>query len=157
MTNPEDGYLMTKRVADSFGLNEDQTQDLMVYMLERLSIKNLYRSVYVKAKSMANAVTDEPCVPLSDISDTVRIDGMCQFTMMLYCSIRDAAIIEALETLTPREEVVLSKLHGFGEYDKMSRVEIADDFGVSKARIRQIVAKALRKLRRNKRLRIHRL
>src|SRR6266404_4366552 len=65
-------------------------------------------------------------------------------------------INSALETLTPREEKVLRKRFGIGEATDHTLEEVGQDFEVTRERIRQIEAKALRKLRhpsRSKRLR----
>ncbi|MGH7256405.1 MAG: RNA polymerase sigma factor RpoD [Nitrospirales bacterium] len=62
----------------------------------------------------------------------------------------------ALETLTPREEKVLRKRFGIGESTDHTLEEVGQDFEVTRERIRQIEAKALRKLRhpsRSKKLR----
>ena len=62
----------------------------------------------------------------------------------------------ALETLTPREEKVLRKRFGIGEATDHTLEEVGQDFEVTRERIRQIEAKALRKLRhpsRSKKLR----
>jgi RNA polymerase primary sigma factor len=65
-------------------------------------------------------------------------------------------INSALETLTPREEKVLRKRFGIGESTDHTLEEVGQDFEVTRERIRQIEAKALRKLRhpsRSKKLR----
>jgi RNA polymerase primary sigma factor len=62
----------------------------------------------------------------------------------------------ALGSLTPREEVVLRKRFGIGEDTDHTLEEVGQDFEVTRERIRQIEAKALRKLRhpsRSKKLR----
>ena len=62
----------------------------------------------------------------------------------------------ALETLTPREEKVLRKRFGIGEATDHTLEEVGQDFEVTRERIRQIEARALRKLRhpsRSKKLR----
>ncbi|TAJ26523.1 MAG: RNA polymerase sigma factor RpoD [Nitrospirae bacterium] len=56
-------------------------------------------------------------------------------------------INSALETLTPREEKVLRKRFGIGESTDHTLEEVGQDFEVTRERIRQIEAKALRKLR----------
>ncbi len=53
----------------------------------------------------------------------------------------------SLETLTPREEKVLRKRFGIGESTDHTLEEVGQDFEVTRERIRQIEAKALRKLR----------
>jgi RNA polymerase primary sigma factor len=65
-------------------------------------------------------------------------------------------INSALGTLTPREEKVLRKRFGIGEATDHTLEEVGQDFEVTRERIRQIEAKALRKLRhpsRSKKLR----
>ncbi|MCK6507378.1 RNA polymerase sigma factor RpoD [Myxococcota bacterium] len=63
---------------------------------------------------------------------------------------------KVLATLTPREERVLRMRFGIGEDQDHTLEEVGQDFEVTRERIRQIEAKALRKLRhpsRSKRLR----
>ena len=63
---------------------------------------------------------------------------------------------KVLSTLTPREEKVLRMRFGIGEKADHTLEEVGQDFDVTRERIRQIEAKALRKLRhpsRSKKLR----
>jgi len=63
---------------------------------------------------------------------------------------------KVLQSLTPREEKVLRKRFGIGIDSEHTLEEVGQDFDVTRERIRQIEAKALRKLRhpsRSKRLR----
>jgi RNA polymerase primary sigma factor len=59
-----------------------------------------------------------------------------------------------LGTLTPREEKVLKMRFGIGERSNHTLEEVGQDFEVTRERIRQIEAKALRKLRHPSRARI---
>jgi RNA polymerase primary sigma factor len=64
---------------------------------------------------------------------------------------------DVLQTLTPREEKVLRMRFGIGERSDHTLEEVGQDFDVTRERIRQIEAKALRKLRhvsRSKKLKI---
>ncbi|NLH47075.1 MAG: RNA polymerase sigma factor RpoD [Myxococcales bacterium] len=58
-----------------------------------------------------------------------------------------------LSTLTPREEKVLRMRFGIGEASDHTLEEVGQDFDVTRERIRQIEAKALRKLRHPSRAR----
>jgi len=57
------------------------------------------------------------------------------------------ATLEVLENLTPREEKVLRMRFGIGMNTDHTLEEVGKQFGVTRERIRQIEAKALRKLR----------
>ncbi|GEM_PF-3942192 len=61
------------------------------------------------------------------------------------------AVCNMLATLTPREEKVLRMRFGIGERSDHTLEEIGQDFEVTCMRIRQIEAKALRKMRHPKR------
>ncbi len=63
-------------------------------------------------------------------------------------------IRKVLATLTPREEKVLRMRFGIGEKSDHTLEEVGQDFDVTRERIRQIEAKALRKLRHKTRARI---
>ena len=58
-----------------------------------------------------------------------------------------AAIDEALLTLTPREASVLRARFGLSGEDEATLSDIGERLGVSKERVRQIEAKAMRKMR----------
>jgi RNA polymerase primary sigma factor len=61
---------------------------------------------------------------------------------------------EVLATLTPREEVILRMRFGLGDSDEHTLEEVGNKFNVTRERIRQIEAKALRKLRHPSRARV---
>lgn len=65
-------------------------------------------------------------------------------------------LLEVLETLTPREQKVLKLRFGLEDGRARTLEEVGKEFNVTRERIRQIEAKALRKLRhpsRSKKLR----
>ena len=65
-------------------------------------------------------------------------------------------LVSILDTLTPREEMVLRLRYGIDDGHPRTLEEVGKEFGVTRERIRQIEAKALRKLRhpsRSKKLR----
>jgi RNA polymerase primary sigma factor len=55
----------------------------------------------------------------------------------------------ALSTLTAREEKLIRMRFGIGETSPHTLEELAQTFGVTKERVRQIEAKALKKLRQH--------
>jgi RNA polymerase primary sigma factor len=59
-------------------------------------------------------------------------------------------IRKMIATLTPREERVLRLRFGIGEQDDHTLEQISRDFSLTSERIRQIEARALRKLRNPK-------
>jgi RNA polymerase primary sigma factor len=70
-------------------------------------------------------------------------------------NVSNSALVEqarkVLATLTPREERVLRMRFGIGEKSDHTLEEVGQDFDVTRERIRQIEAKALRKLRHHSR------
>lgn len=62
-------------------------------------------------------------------------------------SILKEQLIAVLDTLTPREEMVLRLRYGIDDGHPRTLEEVGKEFGVTRERIRQIEAKALRKLR----------
>lgn len=54
---------------------------------------------------------------------------------------------ELLSTLNPREKLVLERRFGIGEGDDCTLEQVGEEFEVTRERVRQIEAKALRKLR----------
>jgi RNA polymerase primary sigma factor len=58
---------------------------------------------------------------------------------------------KVLATLTPREEKVLRMRFGIGERSEHTLEQVGGDFSVTRERIRQIEAKALRRLRHSSR------
>ena len=64
---------------------------------------------------------------------------------------RDKAVLEMVETLTPREQKVLNLRFGLNGCEEHTLEECSTIFDVNRERVRQIEAKALRKLRHSSR------
>ena len=63
-------------------------------------------------------------------------------------------IIEALDTLTPRESEVIKMRFGLSDGRVRTLEEVGEEFKITRERIRQIEAKALRKLRHPSRIKL---
>ena len=74
-------------------------------------------------------------------SDALAPEDAAAFTML------KNRLNEVLDTLTPREEKVLKLRFGLDDGRPRTLEEVGKEFNVTRERIRQIEAKALRKLR----------
>jgi RNA polymerase primary sigma factor len=114
------------------------------------------RKVFQIAKeptSLETPIGEEEDSHLGDFIPDTKIEMPDESTMR--ASLLESTR-EVLSTLTPREEKVLKMRFGIGERRDHTLEEIGQDFDVTRERIRQIEAKALRKLRhpsRSKQLR----
>ena len=85
-----------------------------------------------------------------DFSSDDYCKNKCEFYKTCYINREiclKKAFKELLETLTPREEKVLKLCYGFNDGKSRTLDELSKIFGVTCGRVRQIKAKALRKLR----------
>ena len=63
-----------------------------------------------------------------------------------------AQLLAVIETLTPREQKVIRLRYGLDDNHARTLEEVGKEFNVTRERIRQIEAKALRKLRHPNRI-----
>ena len=105
------------------------------------------RRVLMMAKeplSLATPVGDEDASQLGDFIEDP--DAVLPIDAAIQSSLRDATT-RALAALTPREERVIRMRFGIGTGTDRTLEEVGEQYGVSRERIRQIEAKALRKLK----------
>ncbi len=92
----------------------------------------------------------------SHLYDFIEDEGSAAPTEAVSFTMLKEQLIGVLDTLTPREEKVLRLRYGLDDGRPRTLEEVGREFNVTRERIRQIEAKALRKLRnpnRSKRLR----
>ena len=128
-----------EEIAEVIGMTADKVRDTMKYALEPVSLETPIGEE--EDSHLGDFIPDEDSPAPSDAAS---------YTLL------KEQLNEVLHTLTPREEQVL-KLR-FGLLDGRTRTleEVGKEFDITRERIRQIEAKALRKLRhpsRSKRLR----
>ena len=105
------------------------------------------RKVFQIAKeptSLETPIGEEEDSHLGDFIPDAKISLPDDTTMNLNLN---ETTLQVLKSLTPREEKVLKMRFGIGERRDHTLEEIGQDFDVTRERIRQIEAKALRKLR----------
>ena len=91
----------------------------------------------------------------SHLGDFIEDEQTAAPTDVVATNMLKEQLIHVLDTLTPREEKVLRLRYGLDDGRPRTLEEVGKEFNVTRERIRQIEAKALRKLRhpsRNKRL-----
>jgi RNA polymerase primary sigma factor len=94
--------------------------------------------------SLETPIGEEEDSHLGDFIEDKRVTSPVEAVINLNLSEQTR---RALATLTPREEKVLRMRFGIGEKADHTLEEVGQDFAVTRERIRQIEAKALRKLR----------
>jgi RNA polymerase primary sigma factor len=103
--------------------------------------------------SLETPIGEEEDSHLGDFIEDKKVTSPVEAVINLNLSEQTRKV---LSTLTPREEKVLRMRFGIGEKADHTLEEVGQDFAVTRERIRQIEAKALRKLRhpsRRKKLR----
>ena len=83
----------------------------------------------------------------SKLGDFIEDDNAASPSDIVTFSMLKQQLITVLDTLTPREEKVLRLRYGIDDGKTRTLEEVGKEFNVTRERIRQIEAKALRKLR----------
>jgi len=119
----------------------EEIADKMEFPLEKV------RKVLKIAKepiSLETPIGEEEDSHLGDFIEDKKVTSPVEAVINLNLSEQTRKV---LSTLTPREEKVLRMRFGIGEKADHTLEEVGQDFAVTRERIRQIEAKALRKLR----------
>jgi RNA polymerase primary sigma factor len=123
---------------------EAPTEELMARMNMSADTIREIRTIGRQPISMETPVGDDEDARLGDfIEDKI---GESPADSVVVASLK-ASAQELLKTLTPREARVLAMRFGIGMDTDYTLEEVGREFNVSRERIRQIEAKALRKLR----------
>ncbi len=94
--------------------------------------------------SLETPIGEEEDSHLGDFIEDKKVVSPIDSVIMTDLKEKSSAV---LETLAPREERVVRKRFGLGMDSEHTLEEVGQDFEVTRERIRQIEAKALRKLR----------
>lgn len=126
-------------IAEYMGIDEAKVREIQKIAQDPVSLETPIGEE--EDSHLGDFIEDENASAPSDVAS---------FTML------KEQLIGVLDTLTPREEKVLRLRYGIDDGKPRTLEEVGKEFNVTRERIRQIEAKALRKLRhpsRSKRLR----
>ena len=121
---------LPEEIAEEMGLSEDKVREIMKIAQEPVSLET--------------PIGEEEDSHLGDFipdDDVPAPAEAAAFTLL------KEQLMEVLDTLTPREEKVLRLRFGLDDGRARTLEEVGKEFNVTRERIRQIEAKALRKLR----------
>lgn len=105
-------------------------------------IDELFSGIMRRVESMGETVIRSSAVGEIVMEALARIDTVAYYRFA--CEYKD---FQALASLNSREERILRMRFGIGKYADHTLQKIGQEFGVTRERIRQIEARALRKLR----------
>ncbi len=117
-------------IAERMGITEQRVNEIQKIALDPISLESPVGE------------EDE-----SKISDFVEDESMKTPTDSAAQDILKAQLMAVIETLTPREQKVIRLRYGLDDNHPRTLEEVGKEFNVTRERIRQIEAKALRKLR----------
>lgn len=119
-----------EEIADRIGMSADRVREIMKIAQDPVSLET--------------PIGEEEDSHLGDFIEDV--DSPAPDEAVSYTLLREQ-LAEVLHTLTPREEMVLKLRFGLDDGVPRTLEEVGKEFNITRERIRQIEAKALRKLR----------
>lgn len=120
----------TKEIAKSLGLPEEKVRDILQITLDPIS--------------MEMPVGDDEDSELGDFVEDKKVEPP---DVRAFQELLKQEVDRLLKQLTPRESEIVRMRFGLGEASAHTLEEVGDVFQVTRERIRQIEAKALRKMR----------
>ena len=132
------------------------TDDFIEQISQRLEISTDTARKYIRC--FVPEISLEACLEEfeetgADVDKGLTYDGNSEMVEHIQSKALRAALEETLHTLTPREEQTLRLRFGFVDGRPRTLEEVGQEFEITRERIRQIEAKALRKLRHPSRAR----
>jgi len=135
--------------------NDIETRQVMMALLQsdEWTLFDQYEKVIKKEGGIKRIVTDIPIDKIVSLENRSLLmlespdgvdEGMIKESLEMDVS-------AALDTLKDREKEVLKMYFGIGDSRQMDYNEIAEEFGLSRARVMQICNKAIRRLRHRSR------
>ena len=127
-------------LAEEMGVSEEKVAEIRKIQMEPLSLEG----------PMGNDESDN-----SKLGDIIEDDASISPFEATSRSLLREQILAVIDTLTPREQKVIRMRYGLDDGFPKTLEQVGQEFNVTRERIRQIEAKALRKLRnpsRSKRL-----
>ncbi len=136
-------FKTSRKLTQSLGREPTVEEIAEESLLPLEKIREIYR-ISQDTTSLATPVGDDEDSFLGDFIEDVTQPSPYEATSK---ELLRESIEEALETLDPREAEVLTLRFGLNGGDPKTLEEVGKIFGVTRERIRQIEAKAIRKLR----------
>ena len=127
---------LPSEIAEEMGISEERVREIQRISLDPVSLET--------------PIGEEED---SHLGDFIEDDHASSPQDAATSSILKEQLLSVLNTLTPREERVLRLRYGIDDGHTRTLEEVGKEFGVTRERIRQIEAKALRKLRHPQRSR----
>ena len=128
----------TSEIATAMGVTEDRIMEIQRIAMDPISLET--------------TVGDEED---SKISDFIEDDSAQSPLEAASQTLLREQLLSVIETLTPREQKVIRMRYGLDNNHPRTLEEVGKEFNVTRERIRQIEAKALRKLRHPNRSKKH--
>ncbi|MCL2061785.1 MAG: RNA polymerase sigma factor RpoD [Firmicutes bacterium] len=143
---------VTRKLVQELGRDPTPAEIAKEMVITEERVREIQR-IALDPVSLETPIGEEEDSSLGDFIEDEKADApqdAASFTLL------KEQLVLILDTLTPREEMVLRLRYGIEDGHPRTLEEVGREFGVTRERIRQIEAKALRKLRhpsRSKKLR----